>query len=57
MLSVEVVDAMGGWLWRSDKIDSMPEVVLDWFGRVVVVKRAKDKVVSTGGEGSIAWCG
>jgi hypothetical protein len=29
MLSVEVVDAMGGWLWRSDKIDSMPEVVLD----------------------------
>jgi hypothetical protein len=57
MLSVEVADTVGGGLWRSDKIDSMPEVVLDWVGRLVVVKRAKDKVLSTGGEGSIAWCG
>jgi hypothetical protein len=45
MLSAEVTDAAGGWLWRSDKIDSMLEVVLDWFGRLVVVKRVKDKMV------------
>jgi hypothetical protein len=45
MLSAEVADAAGGWLWRSDKIDSMLEVVLDWFGRFVVVKRVKDKMV------------
>jgi hypothetical protein len=45
MLSAEVTDATGGWLWRSDKIDSMLEVVLDWFGRLVVVKRVKDKMV------------
>jgi hypothetical protein len=32
-------------------------VVLDWFGRLVVVKRANDKMVSTSGESSIAWCG
>jgi hypothetical protein len=35
MLSAEVVVATGGWLWRSDKIDIMLEVVLDWFGRLV----------------------
>jgi hypothetical protein len=40
---------MDGWLWRNGKIDSMLEVVLDWFSRLVV-KKAKDKVVSiTGG--------
>jgi hypothetical protein len=57
MLSTEVADAAGGWLWHSDKIDSMPEVVPDWFGRLVVVKRVKGKMVNIGGEGSIAWCG
>jgi hypothetical protein len=36
----------------------MLEVVLDWFGRLVVVKGAKEKMVSIAdGEGSIAWCG
>jgi hypothetical protein len=35
----------------------MSEVVLDWFGRLVV-KKSKDKMVSIdGGEGSIAWYG
>jgi hypothetical protein len=29
MLSVEVADAADGWLWHSDTIDCMPEVVLD----------------------------
>jgi hypothetical protein len=29
---------MDGWLWRNGKIDSMPEVVLDWFGRLVMKK-------------------
>jgi hypothetical protein len=38
MLFTEVVDAASGWLWRNGKIDSMPEVVLDWFGRLVVKK-------------------
>jgi hypothetical protein len=46
-----------GWLCHNGKIDSMSEVVLDWFGKLVV-KKVKDKMVSiAGGEGSIAWCG
>jgi hypothetical protein len=57
MLSVGLAGAADGWLWRNGKIDSMSEVVLDWFGRLVV-KNAKDKVVSiASGEGSISWCG
>jgi hypothetical protein len=57
MLSAEVAEATSGWLWHSDKIDSMLEVVLDWFGRLVV-KKEKDKIESiVGGEGFIAWCG
>jgi hypothetical protein len=28
-----------GWLWCNGKIDRMPEVVLDWFGRLVVKKQ------------------
>jgi hypothetical protein len=56
MLFAEVVDTAGGCLWHSDKIDSMLEVVLDWFNRLVVVKIVKDKMVGTSGEGSIAWC-
>jgi hypothetical protein len=44
-------------LWRNGKIGSMSEVVLDWFGRLVVEK-AKDKTVSiASGVGSIVWCG
>jgi hypothetical protein len=35
----------------------MPEVVFDWFGRLVV-KNMKDGMESIAGdEGSIAWCG
>jgi hypothetical protein len=54
---MELTDVVDGWLWRNDKIDSMLEVALDWFGRLVV-KRAKNKMLSiAGGEDSIAWCG
>jgi hypothetical protein len=54
---VELMDVVDGWLWHNDKIDSVLEVVLGWFG-TLVVKKAKDKMVSTvGGEGFIAWCG
>jgi hypothetical protein len=35
---MELVDIVDGWLWRNGKIDSMPEVVLGWFGRLVVKK-------------------
>jgi hypothetical protein len=47
-----------GWLLRRNgKIDSMPEVVLDWFGRLVV-KKANDRMVSiASSEGSNAWYG
>jgi hypothetical protein len=31
--------SVGGWLRRNGKIDSMLEMVLDWFGRLVVKKR------------------
>jgi hypothetical protein len=44
-------------LWRNGKIDSMSQVVLDWFGRLVVQK-AKDRMESiVDGESSIALCG
>jgi hypothetical protein len=44
-------------LWHNGKTDSMSEMVLDLFGRLVV-KRAKDRMESiVGGESSIAWCG
>jgi hypothetical protein len=57
MLSVELAGAVDGWLLSNGKIDSMPEVLLDWFCDLVVTK-AKDKMVSiAGGTGSIAWCG
>jgi hypothetical protein len=57
LLSVELTGIVDGWLWHNDKIDSMSEVVLDWFGRLVV-KKVKDKMVSTaGGEGFVDWCG
>jgi hypothetical protein len=46
-----------GWSWHNGEIDNMPDVVLSWFGRLVV-KKVEDRMVSTvGGESSIAWCG
>jgi hypothetical protein len=57
MLFVEVAGAVRGWLWRNGKIDSVPKVVLDWFGKLVA-KKVKDKMPSiAGGDGSITWCG
>jgi hypothetical protein len=51
------VGVVDGCSWHNDKIDNMLEVVLGWFGRLVV-KKAEDRMVSTiGGESSIAWCG
>jgi hypothetical protein len=49
--------AVDGWLWRNGKIDSMPEVVLDWFGRLVVEKAMYKMVSIAGDEGSITRCG
>jgi hypothetical protein len=47
---------MGGWLWHNGRTDSMSEVKLDWFGKLV--ERARDKMESIAdGGGSIAWCG
>jgi hypothetical protein len=57
MLSVEFMEVAGGWLWRNGRTDSMPEVELDLFGKLVVEK-AKDKMESIADDGSsIAWCG
>jgi hypothetical protein len=54
---MEIVGVVDGWLWCNGKIDNMSEVVLVWFGRLVV-KKAGVKMVSTvGGESSISWCG
>jgi hypothetical protein len=54
---MELVFVVDGWFWHNRKIDNIPEVVLGWFGRLMV-KKAEDKMVTTvGGEGSIAWCG
>jgi hypothetical protein len=44
-------------LWHNGKIDSMTELVPDWFGRLVVTN-VKDRMESIAGdEGFIAWCG
>jgi hypothetical protein len=57
MWFAELVGVGDGCSWYNDKIDNMLEVVLGWFGRLVV-KKAEDRMVSTiGGESSIAWCG
>jgi hypothetical protein len=54
---VELVGVVDGWMWHNGKMDNMSEVVLGWFGRLVV-KKVGDKMASTvGGENSIAWCG
>jgi hypothetical protein len=45
MLSVELAEVEGGWLWCSGMIDSMSEVGLGYFG-VFVVERVKDMMVS-----------
>jgi hypothetical protein len=36
MWSMELVDVVDGWLWHNGKNDSMSEVVLNWFDRLVV---------------------
>jgi hypothetical protein len=33
---MELVDVVDGWLWHNGKNDSMLEVVLNWFDRLVV---------------------
>jgi hypothetical protein len=57
MLYVELAEVGDGWLWRSDMIDSMPEVELGCFG-VFEVERVRDRMVSiAGGWETTAWCG
>jgi hypothetical protein len=50
-------NAGGGWLWRSDKIDSKTEVVIGYcLGGFV--ERANDRMANTFGEVELtAWCG
>jgi hypothetical protein len=56
MLSVELVGVEDVWLWRSDMIDSIPEVGLGCFG-VFIVEKVKDMMVSiAGGWEYTAWC-
>jgi hypothetical protein len=39
MLFVELAEAVDGWLWRNGRIDSMLEVVLNCFGKLMVKKQ------------------
>jgi hypothetical protein len=56
MLSVELVGVEDVWLWRSDMIDSIPEVGLGCFG-VFIMEKVKDMMVSiAGGWEYTAWC-
>jgi hypothetical protein len=56
MLSMELVGVEDVWLWRSDMIDSIPEVGLGCFG-VFIVEKVKDMMVSiAGGWEYTAWC-
>jgi hypothetical protein len=48
MLSMELEGTVDGCLCHNGKIDSIPEVVLNWFGRLVV-KKVKDEMVSIAG--------
>jgi hypothetical protein len=45
MLSVELAEVGGSWLWHNGMIDSMPEVGLGCFD-VFVVKKVKDRMMS-----------
>jgi hypothetical protein len=57
MLSVELVRVAVGWLWCNGMTDSMPEVELGLFDKLVV-ERARDNMESIADDGdSIAWCG
>jgi hypothetical protein len=56
MLSMEFVGVVVGWLWRNGMTDSMPEVELGLFEKLVMEK-VRDKMESVvDDEGSIAWC-
>jgi hypothetical protein len=48
MLFVELMKAMGGWLWHNDRIDKRPELVLDLLGGLVA-KTAKGKMENIAG--------
>jgi hypothetical protein len=56
ILFVELMKAMGGWLWHNDRIDKRPELVIDLLGGLVA-KTAKGKMENiAGGVGRTAWC-
>jgi hypothetical protein len=57
MLSMEFAGVVVGWLWHNGTTDSMPEVELGLFDKLVMEK-VGDKMESVvDDEGSIAWCG
>jgi hypothetical protein len=57
-LFVELVKVGGGWLWRSDMVDSRMEVVLGYCLGDFFKERAKGKVGNMAGEVvPIALCG
>jgi hypothetical protein len=57
MLFVELTLVEDDWLWHNSRIDNMPEVGFDYFGKLAV-ERAKDRMENIfGGEEPIAWCG
>jgi hypothetical protein len=54
MLFVELAKVVDDWLWHSGGIDSMPEVGLAYFGKLVV-ERAQDRMENiAGSDGPIA---
>jgi hypothetical protein len=57
MLFVELTEVAVGWLWRNGMTNSMPEVELGLFDKLVVEK-ARDKMESIAGDGgSNTQCG
>jgi hypothetical protein len=50
MLFVKLTKVESGWLWRNDRIDNKSEHVPDYYLSGFVVKRAKGRMMSTGGE-------
>jgi hypothetical protein len=56
-LFAELMEAMGNWLWHSDRTNNGPELGLDLFGGLVA-ERGKGRMGNIDGDGDpIAWCG
>jgi hypothetical protein len=57
MLSVELAEVEGDWLWRSGMTGNMPEIWFGYFGRLGL-ESAEGRIRNIAGDVEpISWCG